>query len=98
MQHQQDGQVILWAKPHFEFQTGLTMDAINRLSYSAYEHHGQSGGSLPVSSFTPRYDDYLFGVRMGWILADPSDFVIYNCLTVHFAANQIIHAANETPN
>lgn len=89
--HPNDSQVILWSK-----WSGLTSWAGPHMQYSSFDHGGQSGGSH--AQFTPRDETHLFGIRMGWWKADPSDYVIYEPFTVQYAAAQTIYYAEQLPN
>jgi hypothetical protein len=81
-----DPQVVLWSK-----WTGLTAWAGGHMQYSCFDHNGNSGGSL--APFTPRRENYLFAVRMGWITPDATDHVIYEHSTLQFAAHKTIDYA-----
>jgi hypothetical protein len=85
-----DPQVVVWSK-----WTGLTGYAAGHLQYSCFDHNGASGGSH--SPFKPRSESHLFGIRMGWWAADACDYVVYNPVTLNFAAAQAIYLADENP-
>jgi hypothetical protein len=86
-----DPQVVLWT-----MWDGLTSLAPAHMTYGAFDHGGQSGGSR--QPFTPRTETHLFGVKMGWWEADPSEFVVYHPTTVLFMAAQAVYFADEIPN
>jgi hypothetical protein len=85
-------QAVLWTK-----WDGMTALAADHMDYSCFDHSGASGGSN-ATDFTPRSESYLFGIRMGWWRASPSDHVVYEPFTQTFAATLTIEHANELPN
>jgi hypothetical protein len=86
-----DPQVVLWTK-----WDGLTSLAGSHMQYSCFDHDGHSGGSH--RPFKPRSETHLFGIRLGWWPPDPADYVVYNSVTLNFAAAQTIYLADEIPN
>lgn len=89
--HINDEQVVIWS-----IWTGLTIDSVDHVQYSNFDHFGCSGGC--EREFNPVSGDFLFGVRMGWWHGGPDDFLVYDPEALSYMAANVMFFSDETPN